>query len=172
MGKDSLNNNRQGLGKEAIEDNLQGLGKEAIQDNLQGLSKEAFKDNVQNLGASSFQSNNQTDQGPKAFTDNLQNLQNKGLKDHLEKLPQQKNELSSANFAADSARAVPESPNSQASKPAAPQALPSHLSLISKHEKAMDEFHGRLKGIKQNVDVLNHRLSDFEEEIAKKASDD
>jgi hypothetical protein len=136
------------------------------------LGKEGFKDNVQSLGASSFQPNSQGNQGPKAIQDNLQNLQNKAITAHLEKLPAQKNALSSTHFAAESARAQANDPSSQASKPAAPPALPSHLSLISKHEKAMDEFHGRLKGIKQNVDVLNHRLSDFEEEIAKKTSDD
>jgi len=34
-----------------------------------------------------------------------------------------------------------------------------------KREKMMDEFHGRVAGIKHNVDALNHRLSDFEEKV-------
>jgi uncharacterized protein YnzC (UPF0291/DUF896 family) len=36
-----------------------------------------------------------------------------------------------------------------------------------KREKMMDEFHGRVAGIKHNVDVLNERLSDFEEKVHK-----
>ena len=37
--------------------------------------------------------------------------------------------------------------------------------------KAMDEFHGRLAGIKQTVDQLNHRLSDFEAQLEKDRRD-
>ena len=36
-----------------------------------------------------------------------------------------------------------------------------------KREKMMDEFHGRVAGIKHNVDVLNDRLTDFEEKVQK-----
>ena len=36
-----------------------------------------------------------------------------------------------------------------------------------KREKMMDEFHGRVAGIKHNVDALNNRLSDFEEKVHK-----
>jgi hypothetical protein len=36
-----------------------------------------------------------------------------------------------------------------------------------KRDKMMDEFHGRVAGIKHNVDQLNHRLSDFEEQVQK-----
>lgn len=31
----------------------------------------------------------------------------------------------------------------------------------------MDEFHGRVAGIKHNVDALNNRLTDFEEKVHK-----
>ena len=36
-----------------------------------------------------------------------------------------------------------------------------------KREKMMDEFHGRVAGIKHNVDALNNRLTDFEEKVHK-----
>ena len=36
-----------------------------------------------------------------------------------------------------------------------------------KREKTNDAFHGRLAGIKHDVDQLNHRLSDFEEQVEK-----
>ena len=36
-----------------------------------------------------------------------------------------------------------------------------------KREKFSDEFHGRLAGIKHNVDELNDRLTDFEEKTQK-----
>ena len=31
----------------------------------------------------------------------------------------------------------------------------------------MEEFHGRVAGIKHNVEELNHRLTDFEEQVHK-----
>jgi len=56
-----------------------------------------------------------------------------------------------------------------AAKPAARQPLsPAELEQAKhKREQLNDAFHGRLAGIKQNVDALNHRLSDFEEKVHK-----
>jgi hypothetical protein len=36
-----------------------------------------------------------------------------------------------------------------------------------KREQMNDAFHGRLAGIKHNVDALNHRLSDLEDKVHK-----
>ena len=36
-----------------------------------------------------------------------------------------------------------------------------------KREQINEAFHGRLAGIKHNVDALNSRLSDFEEKVHK-----
>ena len=36
-----------------------------------------------------------------------------------------------------------------------------------KREQMNDAFHGRLAGIKHNVDALNHRLTDFEDKVHK-----
>ena len=56
-----------------------------------------------------------------------------------------------------------------AAKPAARQPLsPAELEQAKhKREQLNDAFQGRLAGIKQNVDALNHRLSDFEEKVHK-----
>jgi hypothetical protein len=39
-----------------------------------------------------------------------------------------------------------------------------------KREQAHDAFHGRLAGIKHNVDALNNRLTDFEDKVHKEDS--
>jgi archaellum component FlaC len=39
-----------------------------------------------------------------------------------------------------------------------------------KREQMSDAFHGRLAGIKHNVDALNNRLSDFEDKVNKEDS--
>lgn len=51
--------------------------------------------------------------------------------------------------------------------PRAPMTAQEQAQAKLKREKLMDEFHGRVAGIKHNVDALNTRLSDFEEKVHK-----
>jgi archaellum component FlaC len=70
---------------------------------------------------------------------------------------------------------APTSPaSSNASKPSAPAVARTSLTAAEqqqqaklKREQMSDAFHGRLAGIKHNVDALNNRLTSFEDKVNK-----
>jgi hypothetical protein len=58
-------------------------------------------------------------------------------------------------------------PVAKAAAPHAPVTEAEKQQAKLKREQANDAFHGRLAGIKHNVDALNNRLTDFEDKVHK-----
>jgi hypothetical protein len=67
-----------------------------------------------------------------------------------------------------STAAKPKAPAASASTPVT-AAEQQRLAKL-KREQMHDAFHGRLAGIKHNVDALNSRLTDFEDKVSKEDS--
>lgn len=161
-----LSDNQQTLPDQAIANNLQTVAAPAATDNTQGVPKESFKDNTQ--------------AAPEAapLSAQVPGVEKNAIEDHHEPLPDGNAPRHNADIATQEVHAgqaapagtvVARAPGPRAAsstKKAAPvvQAAASRRVVSS---KAMDEFHGRLAGIKQTVDQLNHRLSDFEAQMEK-----
>jgi hypothetical protein len=111
---------------------------------------------------------------------NRQGVDNGKIESHFEQLPSETVERKKVNFptgASTGGAAQSPAPAGKAS-PAKPQVKPAavrrapvteaeKLQAKLKREQMNDAFHGRLAGIKHNVDALNSRLSDFEEKVHK-----
>lgn len=110
---------------------------------------------------------------------NRQAVDNGKIEDHYEPLPSEKIDRASVDFSSavdgkNASAGTPTLPQTKvvrapARNTAARAALsPEELQAIKlKREKMMDEFHGRVAGIKHNVEALNERLTDFEEQVHK-----
>jgi hypothetical protein len=150
--------------------NTQAVDQPSARVNRQATDDHSTSLNRQGANEPATPTNNQAAPSDPPVGNNFQNLQNKAVQDHLEKVPTQTIERATVDFSHKDPAASQTAAHAGAAA-TKPKVAPLHVSLVSKHEKAMDEFHGRLKGIKQNVDQLNHRLSNFEAEIAKKPAE-
>ena len=112
---------------------------------------------------------------------NRQGLDNKNIESHFETLPSGAVERKTVDFSSSSGSAGQSTAanTKPAAKPAvkpgqAPRAqmtaAEQQLEAKLKREKMNDAFHGRLAGIKHNVDALNSRLTDFEDKVHKEDS--
>jgi hypothetical protein len=111
---------------------------------------------------------------------NRQGLDNKNIEAHFETLPSGAVERKTVDFSSSAGGAgQPTSATAANTKPAvkAGQAPRTPMTAAEqqqeaklKREKMNDAFHGRLAGIKHNVDALNSRLSDFEDKVHKEDS--
>jgi hypothetical protein len=106
-------------------------------------------------------------------------VDNGKIESHFEQLPsgdveRKKVDFPTGTHSGDTA-STPTSPAaSNASKPSAPAVARAPLTAAEqqqqaklKREQMNDAFHGRLAGIKHNVDALNNRLTDFEDKVHK-----
>jgi hypothetical protein len=153
-----VNTNTQQLDKSSFSTNQGATGKSNADLNRQGIPQENLSSNQQAIPTQP------------ATGANLQGLPSKGIHDNYVKLPPQGGLTSQANSPTSQ-----QHPNlvAKSGAPVARSALTSNVSHAGNtSSKAMDEFHGRLKGIKQEVDVLNNRLTKFEEQIHKKPVDE
>ena len=105
--------------------------------------------------------------------ENRQALDNEQLKDHFEPVPSTTVELAKVDFPTSGADATPskKAPSAFAPRaakaPAAPMTAASRQAALSpaqkaQHEKFLEAFHGRLAGIKHDVEQINDRLDVFE----------
>jgi len=96
------------------------------------------------------------------------------LEDHFEVLPSEKIERSTVDFGGSvsqsgtTLQSASKGTGKNQSVSAAPKAKPKQPALTPqeaaklKHDQFVEAFHGRLAGIKHDVDSLNHKLDDFE----------
>jgi hypothetical protein len=114
---------------------------------------------------------------------NRQGVDNGKIESHFEQLPSGTVERKKVDFPTSTASGSATQPaavagQTSAAKPvaktvAAPRAPVTEAEKQQaklKREQANDAFHGRLAGIKNNVDALNHRLTDFEDKVHKEDS--
>jgi hypothetical protein len=192
---DANANNRQGIPTNANSANEQGVAKLAIQDNKQPLPQDNLAANNQALAQTpGIGPNNQPlatdaatlnrqaapEDAPPGL--NRQGVDNGKIESHFEQLPSGdvvRNKVdfptgtpsggsqTAATLSASTA-AKPKAPAASASTPVT-AAEQQRLAKL-KREQMHDAFHGRLAGIKHNVDALNSRLTDFEDKVSKEDS--
>ena len=134
---------------------------------------------TQTVGLEAASLNHQAAPEDAAPGPNRQGLDQDKMASHFETLPAVDLARQSVNFPshapAEDLPTAPHAPGSQTASPAlAPKPTSTPLTAAEqlqvaklKREKTNDAFHGRLAGIKHDVDELNHRLSDFEEQVEK-----
>jgi hypothetical protein len=107
-------------------------------------------------------------------------VDNGKIESHFEQLPSGDIERKKVDFptgmqSGSTSGAPASSATSSATKPSTPAMAPrAPLTAVEqqrlaklKREQMNDAFHGRLAGIKHNVEALNGRLTDFEEKVHK-----
>jgi len=160
--------NRQSVSTEGVKKNQAQIPTENAPSNRQTLAMDGASDNRQPLPKEATLTPNQQPVATPAAALNRQAIDNPTRQAHLIPLPNQAVERAKVDFPPSAPSAgVPHAP--QGARPAAPKTLSAQnlQGLQLNHEKFNDEFHGRLAGIKHNVDALNERLSDFEEKTQK-----
>ncbi len=190
---DAHANNRQSITSNTTASNEEGVAKLAIQDNKQPLPHENLTANNQAFETPpGIAPNNQPVATEETILNrqaapedavpgiNRQGVDNGKIESHFEQLPSENIERKKVDFSAGTASngathtAVTDAKSSVAKSPAntiavaqasASEAEKQQAKL--KREQINDAFHGRLAGIKNNVDALNHRLTDLEEKVHK-----
>ena len=173
--------NRQTIGQQPSPPNVQGIPTDTSASNQQKITKVDGQDNQQPIDQNGLGPNRQPVGLPPAIGPNKQavaahdpslnrqGVDNGNLQSHFEALPSGNNQPGHVNPAANMLTA--DAPHKSAAKlapaPRAPMTAQELEDAKRKREKFSDEFHGRLAGIKHNVDELNDRLTDFEEKTQK-----
>lgn len=193
LGQDGNAKNQQGIPTDGINTHEQKLAKLGVQDNQQAIAQDSFDTNRQALApAPSIAPNKQAigteapslnrqaapQDAPSGI--NRQGIGNEAITSHFEPLPSGAVERKKVDFPTGSTNGTvnkatatpaaqrggkPTAPSAAAVRPPITAAAQQEAKL--KREQINDAFHGRLAGIKHNVDALNNRLSDFEEKVHK-----
>jgi hypothetical protein len=179
---DATSNNNEAIESASLSDNLASIPKETHHETRQALDKDSFQDRDATVAKTSLDGNVQAVPTEPSIGDNLQPVDHKPIADHFEALPKDARPLGeSATPKIDPIgnKASPKPLQSvtakvavtQAKKPIAkPQKIGASSAISSAeaqkialaHKAQMEAFHGRLAGIKNNVDDLNHKLDDLE----------
>ena len=193
LGQDGNAKNQQGIPTDGISTHAQNLAKLGVQDNQQAIAQDSFDTNRQALApAPSIAPNNQAIGTEAASLNrqaapqdtpsgvNRQGVGNEAITSHFEPLPSGAVERKKVDFPTGSTNGTvnkaaatpsvqrvskPTIPSAAAVRPPVTAAAQQEAKL--KREQINDAFHGRLAGIKHNVEALNSRLSDFEEKVHK-----
>ena len=163
---------------ERLSDNQQALPDQAISSNLQTVATSATKDNTQSVPQESFKDNTQAAPEAAPLPAQVPGVEKKAIEDHHEPLPESHAPPRQADVATQEVHEGRPTPAGTVIARAPTQRVairPSKAGSVAQvtsprrvvPSKAMDEFHGRLAGIKQTVEQLNHRLSDFEAQMEK-----
>ncbi len=193
VGQEGDAKNQQGISANAIGPNEQKLALLAAQDNKQTLEQDSFANNRQPIpqgpgitpnnqaiGAEAPSLNRQAAPQDAPAGPNLQGVGNDNIESHFEPLPSGDVERKKVDFPTDTHTGNTTQPpaestasNTAKRNPAAAQRPPltkaEQLQQAKlKREQINDAFHGRLAGIKHNVDALNDRLTNFEDNVLKK----
>ena len=181
LGQSGSAKNEQGIPTDALNANKQPVGQGSLGPNQQTLTPApSHQPNNQAVGADAPSLNRQAAPEDAPLGPNRQGLDNKNIASHFATLPAGALERQTVDFSSSTDTASkPIAKTAANTKPAAkstmrPGKAPRPSMTVAeqqeakvKREKMMDEFHGRVAGIKHNVDVLNERLSDFEEKVHK-----
>jgi len=178
---DTSANNKQAIQSAPVSDNLASIPKDTHHETRQALDKDSFQDRGATVAKTSVEGNVQAVPTKPSISNNLQPIEQKPIADHFETLPSDPRPLGETAAPKNSPianRAAPTPPQSVTTKAAVVQLKPSAKpqkvvpsSAISSaeaekialaHKAQMEAFHGRLAGIKHNVDALNHKLDDLD----------
>lgn len=173
--------NRQSISTEEALSNTQNISSPDAQDNQQLIEEGAQGLNRQPISqASAIAPNNQAIGTPDPSL-NRQGVGNGNIQSHFEALPSDKIERKKVDFptgdnspstgaphtTAVAAEATRKPVTKLAPAPRVPMTAQELENAKRQREKFSDAFHGRLAGIKHNVEELNERLTDFEEKVQK-----
>ena len=185
--------NRQVVGQPPTTPNVQGIPTDTAASNKQKITTVGNEDNQQPVDQNGLGANRQPVGQPPTITPNKQvigahdpslnrqGVDNGNLQSHFEALPsgaveRKKVDFPTSNKLSGSASPAASAASSQSARQPSAKITPSPRAPLTaqeleeakrKREKFSDEFHGRLAGIKHNVDELNDRLTDFEEKTQK-----
>lgn len=173
---DTVANNTQPAPTLAASDNHQAVEEGGIAaTNRQPLAAPpGLETNRQGVDTPASELNRQSAPEDLSTTDNRQALDNEHLEDHFEPLPSTTVALKNVDFPTSSptpgsakpAPAAVASRNAKAKPAVAATAAQRQAALAAaqqaQHEKFLEAFHGRLAGIKHDVDQINDRLDVFE----------
>ncbi len=165
LSQDANSSNNANIAPNASGNNGQTTAKLGIQDNKQSLDQGKLASNHQTLAPAPGITPNIQGVGDHAPSPNRQGVENGKIQSHFEQVQTAPLERNKVDFSspADN-RNSPSKQNKVASAQTSSiaigqqQAKPNAINAMN----AKDAFHGRLAGIKQNVDNLNNRLTDFE----------
>lgn len=176
LGQNVNAKNQASLPTEAIDDNTQPLSQLGAQNNPQAIAQESFVPNRQAIPAAPGMAPNAQSLGTQAPTLNRQGIDNEHIQSHFETLPSETIERKTVDFSGPAGlgtafshakTAVRQPASKKVLTPRPPMSAAELQEAKLKREKLMEEFHGRVAGIKHNVDTLNERLTDFEEQAHK-----
>ena len=179
---DAQTNNNQAIKSAPVNDNSAFAPKDTHHETRQALDKDSFQDRDATVAKTSVEGNVQAVPTAPSIGANLQPVDHKPIADHFEVPPKDARPLGESATPKSDPIANKASPKplqsvaakaavTQAKQPIAkPQTIGASSAISSAeaqkialaHKAQMEAFHGRLAGIKHNVDDLNHKLDDLE----------
>ena len=167
--------------KEQVKTNTASIPKDTHHETRQALDKDSFEDRGASVTKKPLEDNLQAAPSVAPIGDNLQAVDHTVIADHFEVLPTDVRPLEESKKTANkpiTSKVAPTAPSVVApinkAAPSKQSTNPQRNSLASAispaeakkiaiaHQAQMEAFHGRLAGIKHNVDELNHKLDDLE----------
>ena len=161
----NTNSNRQALSQDGNTQKNASIATKASDNNDPTVAKLGVQDNKQSLDQGKLASNQQNLAPAPGITPNRQGVDNGKIQPHFEQvqtgsLARKKVDLSTPQDNRNHPPSLIKATGARAALNATEQ---QQAQLDKLHAK--DAFHGRLVGIKQNVDDLNNRLTDLEEQV-------
>jgi hypothetical protein len=143
----------------------QKIAKLGIQNNRQSLEQGELTKNSQTVALSPGLGPNNQSVNSDAPSLNRQGVNNEKITSHFEPLPSDDVERKKVDLSAPQDKGRSSAVRNKANGARAPMSETERQQASLNKNSAMDAFHGRLAGIKQNVDTLNSRLTDLEEKV-------
>ncbi len=164
---DGIASNEQNLNKLGVPDNQQAIAGDALGSNRQPLNQApSMAANNQAVGVDDPKLNRQAAQDGAPAAANRQSVDNGSIQSHFEALPSGSVERKKADLPPHESQRSSAKPVAKlAPAPRAPLTAQELEAAKRQRDKLNDAFHGRLAGIKHNVEALNGRLTDFEEHV-------
>ena len=167
--------------KEQVKTNTASIPKDTHHETRQALDKDSFEDRGASVAKKPLEDNLQAAPSVAPIGDNLQAVDHQAIADHFEVLPTDVRPLEESkktankpvtskvastapSVVAPNNKAVPtkQSTNQQRNSLASAISPAEAKKIAMAHQAQMEAFHGRLAGIKHNVDELKHKLDDLE----------
>jgi hypothetical protein len=167
--------------KEQAKTNTASIPKDTHHETRQALDKDSFEDRGASVAKNPLEDNLQAVPSVTPIGDNLQAVDHPVIADHFEVLPTDVRPLEESkktankpvtskvastapSVVAPNNKAVPtkQSTNPQRNSLASAISPAEAKKIAMAHQAQMEAFHGRLAGIKHNVDELKHKLDDLE----------
>jgi hypothetical protein len=163
---DTSGHNEQTIAKLGIQDNKQSLDQGERTKNNQTLAPApGLTPNNQSVNTNGPSLNRQAVSQDTSPALNRQGVNNDKIASHFEPLPSDDGDRKKVDFPPTTDKSSSSAMRIMANGARAPLNAPGPQQAKLNQNNAMDAFHGRLAGIKQNVDALNSRLTDLEEKV-------